>query len=65
MFVYQWLSILLITWLLLVTSGCASLPENTGRQASHAFADTADTTIGASAVEKSGQKETGRTVSCC
>ena len=32
--------------LLLVLSGCASLPENTGRTESHAFTDTQDTLLG-------------------
>ena len=31
---------------LLAASGCASLPDNTGRKASHAYTDTADTFFG-------------------
>ena len=39
---------LLLLALLLITGGCASLPDNTGRVASEALSDTADTLYGVS-----------------
>ena len=47
----RFLEVLVVSFLLLA-SGCASLPENTNRQASYALADTDDTTFGKKAAER-------------
>ena len=44
--------------LILVLSGCASLPENTGRTESHAFIDTQDTLLGKEAQNYLKQRKT-------
>jgi putative cardiolipin synthase len=44
--------------LLSVLSGCASLPENTGRTESHAFTDTQDTLLGKEVQEYRNQGKT-------
>jgi len=40
------LSCLMALMLLLITAGCATLPDNVGREASTAYVDTHDTRIG-------------------
>lgn len=46
MFSYKRLLEMLVVSFLLLAGGCASLPENTNRQESCAFADTDDTHFG-------------------
>ena len=47
----RFLEILVVSFLLLAT-GCASLPENTNRQASYALTDTDDSRIGKKSAEE-------------
>jgi putative cardiolipin synthase len=57
----KFLELFLVSFLLLA-SGCASLPENTNRQASYALSDTDDTTIGqlsAKRIQTEGQGQDG------
>ena len=42
-----------------VASGCASLPDNTGRATSYAYTNTADTFLGRDLMKKTAAKPAG------
>ena len=60
MFVNNRLAEIFVVSLLLVASGCASLPENTNRQASYALTDTDNTTFGKNSAARIQTKGNGQ-----
>ncbi len=51
----------MLTWaVVLLAAGCASLPDNSGRQASYALADTDETTFGKLSADKRTRQGNGQ-----